>query len=102
MLNTKRVATVLGSIVTGLLISFALAAPAQAHTATAWNGHDFAFVSSDHHRITWCDRERDGHRILAYYVTRNGQRHWTPWVGYRVASGRVVYDRPGDGRGVDA
>jgi hypothetical protein len=68
-------------VAAGILVTISVAGPASAHTATARHGQDYAVVGPGHNHITWCDQEADGHRVLAYYKTRNGQDHWTDWDG---------------------
>jgi hypothetical protein len=87
LFTTKRVLTGSASVLLGLILTVSLAAPAQAHGTTARHGQDYAQVGPGHNHIIWCDQEADGHRILAYYKTRNGQDHWTDWDGGDAACG---------------
>jgi hypothetical protein len=72
----------------GLLLILSLATPAQAHSTVARHGQDYAQVGPGHNHVFWCDQEADGHRILVYYKTRNGQDHWTDWDGGDAGCGQ--------------
>jgi hypothetical protein len=66
---------------TALTMLALTAAPAQAHYTYIYHGSDFASVSSDHLRVSACDRENDGHLVYADVLLSNGVRTRV-WDGY--------------------
>lgn len=77
----------------GAVLGLLSATPADAHPTSVKHGADVAQVGPNHHTITWCDKEGDGHRVYAQYRVE----FFTITTGYDPNG-----NRPGCGRQTDS
>ena len=60
------------AIAAALVLLIAGQTPAAAHTRKIHHGRDFAVVYPDHRSGAVCDEEKDGHGVVAQYMTQGG------------------------------